>query len=333
MASSCVWKSGSAGRKRARRVARRAAQSAGVSRKARHSSIAAMESSLRSRRTAPGRGWPSSPSSSARSSLRPRLGVCSRTSKSKRSAGAEIGEAGGEAQDGEGAGVVPPGEHGVDRAGEEAHHGVAFQRGIEIEARGDAEAFEGGAQRGQVDVGGAHDDGDLAEGAARRRGRECGARCPRLRGRWMGALTTARAARGRREGRRSWVKPMARRRASRAGVRSSSLKVRVRSVWAARAAMTWSSGSGRAWKPSMRMVRMARGGLRGELGGGEIEAAAAQDEAAAGEVGDRLRDRRRGRRRRAARREGRRRGVRYRRRRTRTRRWCGRGRCRIRGSG
>ena len=62
--------------------------------------------------------------------------------------------------------MVPAAEHGFDGAGEEAHDGVAFQRGIEIEARRDAEAFERGAQGGHVDIGGAHDDGDLAEGAA-----------------------------------------------------------------------------------------------------------------------------------------------------------------------
>src|ERR1039458_311564 len=37
---------------------------------------------------------------------------------------------------------------------------------IEIEARRDAEAFQGGAQRGNVDLGSAHDDADLAEGAS-----------------------------------------------------------------------------------------------------------------------------------------------------------------------
>ena len=37
---------------------------------------------------------------------------------------------------------------------------------IEIEARRDAEAFQRGAQGGHVDIGSAHDDGDLAEGAA-----------------------------------------------------------------------------------------------------------------------------------------------------------------------
>src|ERR1039458_4257656 len=80
--------------------------------------------------------------------------------------GGEIGKARGEAQDGEGAGVVPAAEHGFDGAGEEAHHGVAIERDIEIEARRDAEAFQGGAQRGNVDLGSAHDDADLAEGAS-----------------------------------------------------------------------------------------------------------------------------------------------------------------------
>ena len=80
--------------------------------------------------------------------------------------GGKIGEAGGEAQGGEGSRVVPAAEHGFDGTGEKAHDGVAFEGGVEIEARRDAEAFEGGAQCGHVDIGSAHDDGDLAEGAS-----------------------------------------------------------------------------------------------------------------------------------------------------------------------
>ena len=40
-------------------------------------------------------------------------------------------------------------------------------RRIEVEARRNAEAFQGGAQGGHVDFGGAHDDAHLAEGASR----------------------------------------------------------------------------------------------------------------------------------------------------------------------
>jgi hypothetical protein len=62
--------------------------------------------------------------------------------------GVEIGKAGREAQDGEGASVVPIGEQGIDGAAEKSHDGMAFERRIEIEAGGDAEALEGGAEDG-----------------------------------------------------------------------------------------------------------------------------------------------------------------------------------------
>ena len=161
--------------------------------------------------------------------------------------GAEIGEARGEAQGGEGSRVVPAAEHGFDGAGEEAHHGVAFQRWIEIEARRDAEAFEGGAQCGHVDIGGAHDDGDLAEGAAG------GGLFENAAGDLFDfALDAGRLDEGERGmgaaglGIAAPVAPMAVRRARRAGVRSSSPRVRVRSAWRAMADTTRSSGSGRA---------------------------------------------------------------------------------------
>ena len=79
----------------------------------------------------------------------------------------EIGEARGEAQDGERARVVPAAQHRLDGAGQEAHHGVVFQGVIEIEARRNSEAFQRGAQRGRVDLGGPHDDAHLAERTSR----------------------------------------------------------------------------------------------------------------------------------------------------------------------
>ena len=183
VAPSREWRARRAARdgRASRRVEKRAAQSFGVRAKARHSSSAASESNLWSRRSAPGRACPSSSSSSDRSSLRPALGTCSRTSKSKRSARGEIGEARGEAQDGQCAGVVPSTEHGLDGARQKAHRGVAFQGGIEIEAGGNSEALQGGAQCRRVDLGGPHDDAHLPEGTARLQpAEECGARSLRL---------------------------------------------------------------------------------------------------------------------------------------------------------
>src|ERR1017187_3582809 len=164
-ARSCVAGSaGGAGRKRWRSVEKRAAQFAGESAKPRHSSSAASDSSLWSRRSGPGLAF-------AGEEQRAQLaeaGVGDLLAHGEIEAirGGEIGKARGEAQDGEGAGVVPAAEHGFDGAREEAHHGVAIERHIEIEARRDAEAFQGGAQRGNVDLGSAHDDADLAEGAS-----------------------------------------------------------------------------------------------------------------------------------------------------------------------
>ena len=80
---------------------------------------------------------------------------------------AVIGDARGKAQDGESARVVPAAQHVIDGAREETHYGVTFQRAIEIEAGGDAEAFQRGAQRGHVDIGSAHDDAHFAERASR----------------------------------------------------------------------------------------------------------------------------------------------------------------------
>ena len=63
--------------------------------------------------------------------------------------------------------MVPAAQHRLDGARQKAHHRMAFQGVIEIEAGGNSEALQGGAQRRRVDLGGPHDDAHLAEGTSR----------------------------------------------------------------------------------------------------------------------------------------------------------------------
>src|SRR5580693_177016 len=59
--------------------------------------------------------------------------------------------------------MVPTTTHRVHDTGEEADGGVLVEFGLEVKARGDAEAVERGAENGDVGIGCADDDADFAE--------------------------------------------------------------------------------------------------------------------------------------------------------------------------